>query len=302
MPFLNAVVYEFRYTGKTESVLLEPGIYKFEAWGAKGQDNGKFGGYGGYSHGNIALTKPLKVFITVGGRDGFNGGGRSYNQSITGGGATDFRFFENTLNNRVLVAGGAGAGGGDNSYSNFNGGDAGGFEGEEPQYGGEGGQRNRGGRCILYDPDLINTSPTRDGDFRKGRDVQGINAGPGGGGWYGGGAGSGFSEYGRAEKHTGPGGGGSGFVYTNESIEYLPPGYAVAREYMFSSGYALRGGVTVADITGDVTSSNQENSCAQITTYSLFNFNLNQVKPASSHRLNPRQFSLFTSIFLKIKR
>ena len=96
---------------------LFPGKYKFEAWGASA-------GYslGGYASGIVQLRYKIPFFIHIGSspkegnpsNGGCNGGGEGsssrsdYNKIYGGGGATDIRFFKDTLYHRVLVAGGAG--------------------------------------------------------------------------------------------------------------------------------------------------------------------------------------------------
>ena len=83
-------------------------------------------GAGGYIAGTISLSSSTKVFIYVGGKGnygngrvagGFNGGGDGYSYqgapAGSGGGATDFRLVNDSLYNRILVAG---AGGGSDSY------------------------------------------------------------------------------------------------------------------------------------------------------------------------------------------
>ncbi|MBR4985864.1 MAG: hypothetical protein IKY83_09005 [Proteobacteria bacterium] len=129
----------FSYTGKPESVVLVPGVYQFEAWGASGggtYDEGTFHdtptGFGGYAAGKLTLDKPTTIYIYVGGQGanailnqdhvagGWNGGGTGSwdttdNEAAGGGGgATDFRLVGgdwksfDSLKSRIMVAGGAG--------------------------------------------------------------------------------------------------------------------------------------------------------------------------------------------------
>ncbi|MBQ9395725.1 MAG: hypothetical protein IJU23_09465 [Proteobacteria bacterium] len=129
----------FTYTGKPESVVLVPGVYQFEAWGASGGgtiDEGVFHetptGLGGYTAGKLSLDKPTTIYIYIGGQGangvlnqafvagGWNGGGTgswdtSDNEAAGGGGgATDFRLVGgawndfDSLKSRIMVAGGAG--------------------------------------------------------------------------------------------------------------------------------------------------------------------------------------------------
>ena len=136
----------FDYTGKVQEVTLPPGRYKLQCWGAQGGNSGSYSGTGskgGYSEGELTVTKTTTFYVFVGGKGaysgngGFNGGGgstgsSSYNSGSTygcsypacGGGATDIATvtsdmdYSSRRNNRsaasllsrCIVAGG-GAGG-----------------------------------------------------------------------------------------------------------------------------------------------------------------------------------------------
>ena len=83
---------------------------------------GSTAGAGGYVSGIIQFNFPVNLYVTVGGagsygpiyiEGGFNGGGAATSvnkdyQAGSGGGATDFRLFSNSLFHRILVAGGGG--------------------------------------------------------------------------------------------------------------------------------------------------------------------------------------------------
>ena len=148
---------EFLYKGEPYELVLKPGRYHFEAYGASGGGPPKYEtiardpdhpnqclpvtknnticnittsqqGAGGYIAGDIIFLFPTKVFIYVGGQGkyslspspgGYNGGGSShtnknYDGAGSGGGSTDFRLVEDSLFNRVLVAGAGG--GSDNNW------------------------------------------------------------------------------------------------------------------------------------------------------------------------------------------
>ena len=118
-------VTKFEYTNSSQSIVLPPGKYKFEAWGA----SGKYGmcgntfetrGRGADVSGYITFEKYHKIYIYVGSKglasqDVFNG-----NKIIKfggfegGGGATDFRLSDgnwydfNSLKTRIMVAAGGG--------------------------------------------------------------------------------------------------------------------------------------------------------------------------------------------------
>ena len=110
------------------------GSYKIELWGAQG---GYYNGTskGGYTAGNINLTKNDTIYLYVGefkysrsNYETFNGG-RSSNDGQPGGGATDIRLIANSswkdaasLNSRIMVAAGGGASCGTDSNSGYGGG------------------------------------------------------------------------------------------------------------------------------------------------------------------------------------
>ena len=113
---------DFAYTGSAQQITLDAGKYKLEVWGAQG---GHTGGKGGYSFGTITLTANKFIYAFVGGagktgpngagtvEGGFNGGGSGGSQGTnriggSGGGGSDFRIGGNTVNSRVIVAGGGG--------------------------------------------------------------------------------------------------------------------------------------------------------------------------------------------------
>ena len=200
-------------------VTAYPGEYLLELWGAEGStvDQAK-GGKGGYSKGVLTLTSRHKLFINIGGAGRFvsgeteprtsnNGGGPSYYEDRvsweltlfygSGGGATDIRALENTLDKRIIVAGGGGSAGKmrlyDGTIHNHYGGAGGGTIGQDGEsdtiYPGTGGGQTE------------TTSTTNPGSFGMGGDR-------GGGGGFFGGNGA-FDGNGC--------GGGSGFVYTEEN-------------------------------------------------------------------------------------
>ena len=130
-------VFNFDYTGG-EQTFVAPvsGTYKLETWGAQGS-NGRIrdvetnGGYGGYSIGQINVSKNDNIYIQIGGnsgnyKGGYNGGGSGNYDNINnqnfqvaggGGGATHIASksgllseLENYKNNIIIVSGGGGAG------------------------------------------------------------------------------------------------------------------------------------------------------------------------------------------------
>ena len=127
--------YVFKYTGDYQTFVAPyNGVYKLEVWGASGGDSDivSFGGKGGYSKGYYSMKKGETIYIYVGGEGntstsgssagGYNGGGDgaigSYGQPVGGGGgATDIRTIsgdwnnEDSLNSKIIVAGGGGGAG-----------------------------------------------------------------------------------------------------------------------------------------------------------------------------------------------
>ena len=226
----NNSSYLFEYTECTvTTMLLTPGFYQFEVWGASANMTK---GLGGYSSGFLRLRKPLQVFIHLGGMGswgeetqlgGCNGGGAARtegNNVSSGGGGTDIRAYQDTLYHRFIVAGGGG--GGDGTY--YGGGVKG---GENTGYGRghAGNQTHPGIGCI--ESDICDN-----GSFGYGGNATNTNVtvgGGGGGGWYGGASGSITDEGGWSGA-----GGGSGYVLNESS--YKPENYALGEEmYMFNT-------------------------------------------------------------------
>ena len=164
------------YTGTSETFTAKKtGVYKIETWGASGgngttnaltyvgneiaRDNVTYkGGYGGYSVGQITLTKNQDIFVTAGGKGadsvsgyevsntsgGYNGGGGNFQRNgsgtvtTQGGGATHVALesgllstFSSKVNELILVAGGGGGvhADSDNGGINTEGGSGGGYIG-----------------------------------------------------------------------------------------------------------------------------------------------------------------------------
>ena len=240
--------YVFEYKGSRQEVLLMPGKWKLEVWGAQGGQGGpsNMGGKGGYSSGIITLTSSTNIYVYVGGQGGgstttsassgnryggFNGGGNSYQSGTPragGGGATDIRIGTDSLYARVIVAGG---GGGNLYYSGntYTAGAGGGTSGtgspNNSGYSGSGGSQFTAGTGEMT------------GSFGKGAGPNGIGGTTicgGGGGWYGGGAGN-------------AAGGGSGWVYTAANFNVWKNGNPTdAAGWLLNSSYYLTSASTIA--------------------------------------------------------
>ena len=218
--------YDFEYTGAVQTFTVpQTGTYKIEVWGASGYDKqcGNYNatecnmpdvlkdsyGLGAYVSGILNVSKDNILYVYVGGNNFYNGGGRG---EARGGGATDIRMVKDSLNSRIMVAGGGGGGMYARNASIVSIGNAGGLtgydadaiitsssNGQTRNFSGHGGTQYSGGKAGIYG--YYEYSEVMDGSFGQGGEGPKGDASSGGGGWYGGGQG----------RHTGgtwPGGGG----------------------------------------------------------------------------------------------
>lgn len=243
----KGVLYCYGPSGSIQSVVLDAGSYKLEAWGAQGgsyESCGSIGGYGGYSAGTINLTSKTTLFVVVGKSTnseagGYNGGGcggpfKSGSQvhTLGGGGASHIglksgelkSFRSDYKGNLLIVAGGGGGtiGSSHEAYMKYfgTGGCGGGCIGANGNSSslsdrvGTGASQTSGGKNNYKDWDEC-------GSFGQGsncKDHSDIHlGGGGGGGFYGGGSGG----------NTAPGGGGSGFINTTKLTDAFMYGYEV---------------------------------------------------------------------------
>ncbi|MDM9904063.1 glycine-rich protein [Clostridioides difficile] len=236
-----AKVYDFNYIHGEQEVVLQPGKYLLECWGAAGGGGIRIvdlnlRSKGGYSKGELTLRKETTLYVYAGSKGSnygstFNGGGKAMMHEGTsgggvlycnGGGATDIRLIggswdnEQSLLSRIIVAGG----GGRNNFET-KGGDGGGDTGGDGSKADSKGTQTNGGKG----------EAGLDGSFGKGGSAVSAssreNYGGGGGGWYGGG--SGYNA-----------GGGSGYVLTENS--YKPAGYTPTSEYWLENTSMTVGG------------------------------------------------------------
>ena len=241
----NSIFYEYPCTNSTEchpiNITLFPGSYILEVWGASGgADKKENSAIGGYSYGILTLNEETKAFIYLGGKgvcrttgDGptesaFNGGGAGSKDSKhkyigSGGGASDIRLINDSLHNRIIVAGG---GGGSGSYQiQSKGGVGGGNQGEN----GDNGKYNKvnadGGQGGSQTSSSSSDELYLFGEGETYQDPQ-YNACGGGGGWFGGSAG---------KRYAAGGGGGSGFVYiTKNKYVHLPETFFLKKAHTYS--------------------------------------------------------------------
>ena len=222
-------------------IVLNPGYWKLECWGASGGDSYHSyleqsfkGGKGGYSVGVIFVTEPEQFSLYIGGKGtsnytsdtqgpfpgGFNGGGGGHIGGLhypggSGGGGTDIRRGGKDFDHRIIIAGGGGGAGASNANYDKNGG----------QYGGSGGGINGTDGGKYNEHDLYHNAQGAKGDKGglKGQNTDvhqtGQDGSKGVGGSIdkieridssGGGGGGGF--YGGGSSHASGGGGGSGFI------------------------------------------------------------------------------------------
>ena len=236
-----AKIYDFNYIHGEQEVVLPPGKYLLECWGAAGGGGIRIVDFnlrskGGYSKGELTLRKETTLYVYAGSKGSnygstFNGGGKAMMHEGTsgggvlycnGGGATDIRLIggswdnEQSLLSRIIVAGG----GGRNNFET-KGGDGGGDTGGDGSKADSKGTQTNGGKG----------EAGLDGSFGKGGSAVSAssreNYGGGGGGWYGGG--SGYNA-----------GGGSGYVLTENS--YKPAGYTPTSEYWLENTSMTVGG------------------------------------------------------------
>lgn len=134
------IISKYSYTGATQTFAAPyDGVYRIELWGAQGgsySDESFLGGLGGYTSGEISLSKGTKLNVIVGSigsglTGGYNGGASTMNGSygIAGGGATDIRTTTSTLSRIMVAAGGGGAAKRGGNYGDGNGGYGGGLTG-----------------------------------------------------------------------------------------------------------------------------------------------------------------------------
>ena len=193
---------QFDYTGSVQTFTApDDGVYTIEVWGAQGGTGtqksgyGGSGGLGGYSKGELTLTKNQTLSISVGGQGGssgtagWNGGGSADSSNGGGGGASDVRFGGTALSNRIIVTGGGG-GGGSGATGGAGGGSVGGTGTSTSEVSGGSGGTQLAGYSL-----------------GSGGSVSG-DASAGGGGYYGGYA---AGSHGCSNPNGG-GGGGSGYI------------------------------------------------------------------------------------------
>lgn len=264
----NSIAMNFSYTGSVQTATLDPGKYILECWGAQGGSYSSYsGGAGGYSIGTITLSQRTNLYIYVGGQPatqtstgatsgGFNGGGagcsRTYNYSTYGqggGGASDIRIGQDSLYARVIVAGGGGGSSSEDSLTTkYGGGTSGGSSASG--YGAT--QTSAGTNGLFGQGGAATTSGT---NYNYG-------SGGGGGGFYGGGACSSYSDSTNYRTYNG---GGSGYVYTSNTASNYPSGCLLNSSYYLTNAQTISGNQNFKSPTGDTETGHVGNGYVKIT-------------------------------------
>ena len=224
--FVLNVNKRFNYTGTIQTfTAIAEADYKLQVWGAKGgpySSSLDVSGNGGYAEGTVHLQSGDVVYVCVGARNGYNGGGSGGSSAYgsrggCGGGATHMAS-ENgllyTLSGKkssvYLVAGGGGGSSAAGSSSGYGGGYTGG-DGKSDWPGGKstvyGGTQTEAGAGYRNSPGGFGYGGGGRSYTDDDHESAGICNGGGGGGWYGGGGGNvGYNSYGCG------GAGGSGYI------------------------------------------------------------------------------------------
>ena len=258
----------FSYTGSVQTATLDPGKYILECWGAQGGSYSSYsGGAGGYSIGTITLSQRTNLYIYVGGQPatqtstgatsgGFNGGGagcsRTYNYSTYGqggGGASDIRIGQDSFYARVIVAGG---GGGSSSEDSFTTKYGGGISGGSSVSGYGATQTSAGTNGLFGQGGAATTSGT---NYNYG-------SGGGGGGFYGGGACSSYSDSTNYRTYNG---GGSGYVYTSSTAKNYPQGCLLNSSYYLTDAQTIAGNQAFTSPEGTSETGHSGNGFCRIT-------------------------------------
>lgn len=293
--------YTFNYTGAVQEwTAPASGKYKLEVWGAQGgsgSDNSgsiDLGGLGGYSTGIVYLEKNTNIYIYVGQKGidslgnkttgiassgGFNGGangGTKNNSSSSsngggGGGASDIRINQDSLYARIIVAG---AGGGRGYTTESTGGIGGGTTGGSSIYksvenGGTGGTQIAGGSCTS----TYTGTKGENGSLGLGGTGGTSSSGAGGGGgrwwlvWWP------EAEIPETEILVKVGGGGSGWVYTEEaytnwaanSVEGKSGEWKLDEKYYLTDAQTIAGSESFKSPSGETETGHSGNGYAKIT-------------------------------------
>ena len=218
---------------------------------------------------------PAALYLYTGGSGstgktagGFNGGGKrsTYNG---GGGASDIRIGQDSLNARVMVAGGGGSDGASNKAGGYGGGANGEARTDSYGTGGYSGTQT-GVSSSSWQTGTVPTSLTTQAGAYAGFGFggNGINrssgyGGAGGGGWYGG---SGAYPDSSGDDDRG-GGGGSGFVWTGSNA---PSGYLLDAGHYLTNASTAAGNSTFAAPGGGTETGHAGDGYVRVTALEVF--------------------------------
>lgn len=241
-------ILNFDYTGTVQTVTLPKGTYKLECWGAQGGYSSSnsgievgMGGKGGYSAGTITLNQKTLIYIYTGGVG-----------SISGNGKADGGFPNGGSSWASSTSEGAGGGGGSSSENSLT-----------TKYGGG---TTGGSSASGYG--ATQTAAGTNGSFGQGGSAttSGTNynygSGGGGGGWYGGGA---CSDYSDSTNYRGYNGGGSGYVYTSATAANYPSGNYVNSSYYLTNAQTIAGNQSFKSPDGTNETGHTGNGFCRIT-------------------------------------
>ena len=277
-------ILNFAYTGAVQTIVLPKGIYKLECWGAEGgyRSSESYSGKGGYSVGQIILTKKETIFYvysggsgnTGGTSGGFNGGGlrSTYNG---GGGASDIRIGQDSLYSRVIVAAGGGSDGASNKKGMYGGGETGGSAtgiGTGGYGGGQNGVSNSSWQTTTRPTSTTGKSNAYAGFGFGGNGIRRSSGygGAGGGGWYGG---SGAYPDSSDDDDRG-GGGGSGYVYTEANATNYPSGCLLTSAHYLTDAQTIAGNQSFMSPDGISETGHSGNGYVRITVIQAQSLNL----------------------------
>ena len=193
------------YSCSPYELTLEPGVYQFECWGAKGPHHTGSPGFGAYTKGVIRLRETKKFYIFIGATGYFNAIKERSSSSAApqgSGGSTDVRletsdnwYDQQSLASRIMVA----AGGGSAEWKNSIGGNGGTIEGV-PSYSATyiyenssifdtpcpGATQTESQQCDPLTVDSVTYTPVSGGFDYAGNPKSDDEGGFGGNGYYGG--------------------------------------------------------------------------------------------------------------------
>ena len=272
-------ILNYDYTGGVQSIMLPPGSYKLECWGAQGgyRSNATYGGKGGYSIGELTLNEETTLYVQVGGSGntgktsgGYNGGGKR-NTYNGGGGGTDIRIGQDSLYARVIVAGGGGSDGAPGKKGMYGGGESGGSSTENYGAGGFGGTQTGVSDSAWQTTNQSTGTGTKTDAYAgfgfggNGIYINNGYGGAGGGGWYGG---SGAYPDSSGDDDRG-GGGGSGYIYTSSTASNYPSGCLLNSSYYLTNAQTIAGNTSFPSPNGGTETGHEGNGYARITVLAI---------------------------------